>query len=38
MGDMQKGHWYKGMLEDDVYTDGLSIENIDARQTSRTND
>ncbi|WP_260144382.1 HNH endonuclease, partial [Leuconostoc citreum] len=30
-------HWYKGLLEDDVYTDGLSIENIDARQTSHTN-
>ncbi|MBS0941684.1 HNH endonuclease [Leuconostoc mesenteroides] len=26
-------HWYKGMLEDDVYTDGLFLENIDTSKS-----
>ena len=26
-------HWYKGMLEEDVYTDGLMLENIDTSKS-----
>lgn len=26
-------HWYKGMLENDVYTDGLFLENIDTSKS-----
>lgn len=31
-------HWYKGLLEDDVYTDGLSIENIDVSKSWQRDD
>nr|WP_242651981.1 HNH endonuclease [Leuconostoc kimchii] len=31
-------HWYKGVLEDDVYDDGTSIENIDTSKAWQCDD